>query len=86
MWTFILGILAGVSTAPCAPTSEMSCLERLMTAKYCGKSMATTATVRSGSCAAAAAAVVREGDDDTEEVVERLSQMESWNELSVNCK
>ena len=77
MWTLILGILAGVSTAPCAPTGATSCLARLMTAKYCGKSMATMATVRSGSWACCAAAVVREGEEDTEEVVEMLSQIES---------
>ncbi len=51
IWTLTLGMNGGVRVAPEAPTLTTSCLLRLTTAKYWGKSLATMPTVRPVSTA-----------------------------------
>ena len=54
--TLALGSSADWRTQPSGPTGRISCLARVMTAKYCGKSSVTTRTVWFGLAAAAEAA------------------------------
>ena len=86
IWTLALGSSADCRTQPIGPTGLISCLARVMTAKYCGKSSVTTRTVWFGLAMAAAEDALPpappaarllscEGDEVTEEVGEKESRM-----------
>ena len=89
IWTLALGNCADCRTQPSGPTGLISCLVRVITAKYCGKSSVTTRTVWCGLAMrrpaeaalppppppAAARPLSCDGDEVTEDVGENESRM-----------
>ena len=89
IWILALGSCADCRTQPSGPTGLISCLVRVITAKYCGKFSVTTRTVWFGLARMPAEAALPpqpppppaarllscDGDEVTEDVGENESRM-----------